>query len=143
MSQEGSEEDEEKVNEKPHTKKQLIPARTVPEHVQKAIKLVESQLMARNAQMGLHISAAAAAASVISPGSNNYTQMQRSRFDVDPTGVPVTKPALSHTATSHQLLSANLLNNTSGTTSPNHQQHHKKRVLKRGELFVNKFLKKL
>lgn len=44
------------------------PVRSVPEHVQKAIQLVESQLMARNAQLGIP------------------TVPNRSRFDIDQSG---------------------------------------------------------
>lgn len=49
------------------------PVRSVPEHVQKAIQLVESQLMARNAQLGIP------------------TVPNRSRFDVDQSGTVTTK----------------------------------------------------
>ncbi|XP_055841047.1 protein suppressor of white apricot isoform X2 [Episyrphus balteatus] len=50
-----------------------MPARSVPEHVQKAIQLVESQLMARNAQLGIP------------------TVANRSRFDIDQSGTVAPK----------------------------------------------------
>lgn len=52
---------------------QQVPARSVPEHVQKAIQLVESQLMARNAQLGIP------------------TVQNRSRFDIDQSGTVAPK----------------------------------------------------
>lgn len=52
---------------------QQVPTRSVPEHVQKAIQLVESQLMARNAQLGIP------------------TAPNRSRFDIDQSGTVAPK----------------------------------------------------
>lgn len=55
---------------------QQVSARSVPEHVQKAIQLVESQLMARNAQLGIP------------------TVQNRSRFDIDQSGTVVQKTSV-------------------------------------------------
>lgn len=89
LPQETSDDDEDNTNKQTNSSTDNPQQRTVPEHVKKAIQLVESQLMARNAQL-----AAVVGATVLPCNLPNM----RSRFDIDFSGQLAPKPATANTS---------------------------------------------